>query len=43
MFGLKNLVAKGVLNDDNFTVLRKRSEEYRRSVSFFTAHIHQIV
>lgn len=43
MFGLKNLVPRGVLIEENYNVLRKKSEEYKRSINFFTGHIHQIV
>jgi len=43
MYGLKNLVPKGILCDDNYTVLKRKSEEYRRSISYFAGHIHQMV
>lgn len=43
MYGLKNLVPKGVLYEDNYTVLKKHSEEYRRSMSFFAGHLHQMI
>ena len=43
MNGLKNLVPKGILNDDNFTLLKKKSDDYQRSINFFAGHIHQIV
>ena len=43
MHGLRNLVPKGVLCDENYTILKKKSEEYRRSINYFTGHIHQMV
>jgi hypothetical protein len=42
MYGLKNLVSKGILNDENYNVLKKRSEEYRRSMGVFMNHLQQI-
>lgn len=43
MFGLKNLMPKGVLCDTNYAVLRKKSDEYKRSLQYFTGHIQQMV
>lgn len=42
MNGLKNLMPKGIFAESNYSILKRKSEDFKRSINAFVEHLQQI-
>ena len=42
MNGLKNLMPRGIFAESNYSILKRRSEDFKRSINAFVEHLQQI-